>query len=198
MLAHAECVNLHIGTVQLCIETKNATFCICLTHRWPVMVLKHETSACRGTTARLMQPAALSLTATLLPRTRNRWPWLRAKVGHPCLSPLTKSLVAQGASHQGHFCCDFASLDTMIVSCYRVDKTCRKQGVILRSLVYAEQHKHWLLRGLPALSVQANSPSRFVSCVSCLPFKLEIILLCEAPAVRCLQEKPSALLLALV
>jgi len=84
-------------------QNQGCQFCICLIYRWLVMVLRCETSACHGTTVRSMQPAALSLTATLLPRTRIRWPWLRAKVGHLCLLLLNKSLVAQGDSHQGHF-----------------------------------------------------------------------------------------------
>jgi cytochrome b561 len=179
-------------------QNQGCQFCICLIYRWLVKVLRRETSACHGTTVRSMQPAALSLTATLLPRTRNRWPWLRAKVGHLCLLLLNKTLVAQGDSHQGHFVALTLQILTLFHAKNRVDKDCQTQGVIMRSLrkpCNATQYKHWLMCVACLPYLQANSPSRFVSC---LPFKLEFNLRCEAPAIRCLQEKPSALLLALV
>jgi len=121
-------------------------FCTCLTYRWLVMVLKRETSACHGTTARLMQPAVLSLTATLLPR--NRWPWPRAKVRVLCLAPLTKSWVAQGGSRKAVFVALILQVLTLFHAVDRIDKACQKQGVILRSMCKPcnmEQHKHWLM-----------------------------------------------------
>lgn len=126
------------------------------------MVLRRETSACHGTTARLMQPAALSLTATLSPRTRNRWPWPRAKVGYLCLLPLTQSLAVQGASHQGHLCCSdtraiCVALTLQALTLFHavntVDNACQKRGVILR----------WLCK-----SCNTNIGScTFLSCLIC-------------------------------
>ncbi len=136
--------------------------------RWLVMVLKRKTSACHGTTARSMQPAVLSLTATLLLRTRNRWPWLRAKVGHLCLLPLTRNVVAQGGSRKGHSVALILQVLTLFHAVDRVDKACQVQGVILQSLCKPcniEQHKHWLMCVACMPFAQANSSSCFVSCL---------------------------------
>ena len=108
-------------------------------------------------------------------------------------------MVAQGGSHPGHFVTLVLQVLTLFHAVARVDKACQKQGVTLRSLCKPcnmEGHNYWLMcvACLPYLRSQVHLHALSPVCSP----ELKLILLCEAPVVRCLQEKPSPLLSALV